>query len=176
MEGKNEGQLIFDRESGRKKRRINVKVTVNFKRLIFYLIISVAIYLLLSYSYRLILAYQDFYVLVETYSSKAQNNILVTYPPSGDTVSLPLVSKGKVRTFGNDLVLQVRNHSNGEILFKEKLEVRNVEGKQFGDFIGIAETISTPLEEKQNIILEFYLESGNGVKSSLVTVPLILVR
>jgi len=173
-----EGQIILEQEAAKKK-KIKTEIRVEFKRLIFYIIVAIFIYILLSYSYKLILAYQDFYHLIDTYSQDregaTQNNILVETPAMGQEVAIPFEIKGKARTFGNLLVVQIRDHTTGEILFQEKRKVTPpTKEKQFGDFSVKITKLDSSLSASQNIILELYLESSEGSKSNLVTIPLQL--
>jgi len=174
--GKKEGQIILDKEEegaeGKKKVKIRVKFEV--KRILFYIVAAILIYLLLSYSYKLILAYEDFYHLTNTYSHTRQNNVLVITPRAGDVVNESFNTRGKARTYNNSLIAQVRDHSTGEVVHKEEIEVSYQKEQQYGDFSTKIKKLNLPLKTTGNIVLEFYLESTDGVKSSLVTIPLQL--
>jgi len=177
---KKEGQIILNKEEddSKEKRKVKTEVKIEFKRLLLYGIASIFIYFLLSYSYKLILAYEDFYHLIDTYSKdrgeSTQNNILVTTPNIGQKVSIPFKVEGKARTFSNMLIIQIRDHSTGAILYKEKIEVSPPEKKQFGDFSRKIEILNPLPETPRNIILELYLEASGGSKSNLTTIPLQL--
>jgi len=57
---------------------------------------------------------------------------------------------------------------------KEEIEVSYQKEQQYGDFSTKIKKLNLPLKTTGNIVLEFYLESTDGVKSSLVTIPLQL--
>jgi len=173
-----EGQIILKKEK-EEKPKTKIEVKVDFRRLLFYGIVALFIYFLLSYSYKLILKYEDFYYLINTYAQSQgdipQNNILVIIPVVGEKVYVPFLIKGKVRPFDNNLIVQLRSYPEGQLLYKDKAEIIvSSENKQYDDFLKEVR-ISSPLPSQSNdIIIELYLESPSGSKSNLVTIPVQL--
>jgi flagellar basal body-associated protein FliL len=175
----NHGQITFQPEQKKKEvKEFQVEIKFNIKRIIFYGLAALFVYFLLSYSYKLIAAYEDFYYLIDSYSHNRENasetNIIVITPTVGEEIIVPFKTVGKARTFDNDLVIQVRNHSTGNVIYQKKTEVTSEKTKQFGNFSTIIAALNPLPQVPGNITLEFYLESEKEEKSNLVTIPLQL--
>lgn len=172
-----EGQIIFEkkREFSPKRKVKKGKIRIDIWRILFYGGVLIFLWFLFSYSYKSIVAFNDFYNLISVYSTEeapSLNNILVGTPRDGDKISLPFWTRGKARPFENKLFLQIRDEKGGEILFKDGIDVLMKKG-QFGSFSKKIESLN-PLPSGKYILLEFYLESKEGIKTNLIIVPVEL--
>lgn len=172
------GQIAIEKEEeelSAKKEPLKKKKKIELSRWLFYGGVLVFSFVLLFYSYKLIVQYNNFYNLINTYySTGGENNILVSEPHAGQLVRLTFLVRGKVRLFQNKLCFQVRNISDGRLLYQKTAKVKPPEDSQFSDFREVIEILNFTLEPSENILLELYLESEGGKISNLITIPLQL--
>lgn len=107
-----------------------------------------------------------------TVTPKAEANIIVTSPKSGQEVTLPFTISGRARVFENQFNYQLLNAA-GTVIYQGQIYANSPDAGQYGDFsVSVASVSSTA---RGLITVEvFDFSPKDGSKIDLVKVPVTL--